>query len=101
MNKLKANIFRNALACYIQGTSVGWISALSQSESYVTIDGQSASLSWDKAPISGLRPDFYYCRTLAGLLMWGALSEERTGLSFTNAAGTRQRSHSRVLVPWD
>jgi hypothetical protein len=33
--------------------------------------------------------------------MSGALSDERTGLSFTTAAGTRQRSHSRVRVPWD
>jgi hypothetical protein len=56
------------------------------SESYVTIDGQSASLSWNKAPIWGLRPDFYYCQTVAVLLLWGALSDERTGLSFTTAA---------------
>jgi hypothetical protein len=33
--------------------------------------------------------------------MWGALSDERTGLSFTIAAGPSQRSHSRVRVPWD
>jgi hypothetical protein len=33
--------------------------------------------------------------------MWGALSDERTGLSFTIAAGPHQRSHSRVRVPWD
>jgi hypothetical protein len=37
----------------------------------------------------------------AGLLMWGALSDERTGLSLTIAAGSVQRSHSRVRVPWD
>jgi hypothetical protein len=30
----------------------------SESESYVTTDGQSASVSWNKAPIWGLRPDF-------------------------------------------
>jgi hypothetical protein len=71
------------------------------SESYVATDGQSASLSWNKAPIWGLRPDFYYCQTVAGLLMWDALSHERTGLSITIAAGPRQRSHSRVRVPWD
>jgi hypothetical protein len=46
----------------------------SESESYITTDGQSASLSWNKAPIWGLRPDFYHCRTVAGLLMCGALS---------------------------
>jgi hypothetical protein len=86
-----------------------WISASleSESESYVTTDGQSASLSWFKAPIRGLRPDFY-CRTEYGirltvtlLIPWGALSDERTGLSFVCAAGPCQRSLSRVLVPWD
>jgi hypothetical protein len=39
----------------------------SESESYVTTDGKSASLSWNTAPIWGLQ-------TVAGLLMWGALS---------------------------
>jgi energy-converting hydrogenase Eha subunit C len=43
---------------------------------------QSASLCWNKATIWGLRPDLYYCRTDAGFLMWGALSDERTSLSF-------------------
>jgi hypothetical protein len=33
--------------------------------------------------------------------MSGALSDERTGLSFSIAAGPRQRSHSRVRVPWN
>jgi hypothetical protein len=39
--------------------------------------------------------------TLRGLLKLGALSDERTDLSFTIATGPRQRSHSRVWVPWD
>jgi hypothetical protein len=42
---------------------------------------QAASLSWNKAPIWGLRADHYYCQAVAGLL-WGALTDERTGLSF-------------------
>jgi hypothetical protein len=78
-----------------------------ESESYVTTDGQSASLSRYKAPIRGLRPDFYI-RTEYGIRLtvtflnpWGALSDERTGLSFVCAAGPCQRSLSRVLVPWD
>jgi hypothetical protein len=50
------------------------------------------SLSWIKAPIWGLRPD---------LLMWGGLSDERTCLTFTIAAGPLQRSHSQVRVPQD
>jgi hypothetical protein len=53
----------------------------SQSQSHVTADDQSASLSWNKGPIRGLRPDFHYCQTIAGLLIWGALSDERSGLS--------------------
>jgi hypothetical protein len=40
-----------------------------------------------------------YCQTVAGSFMWGALSDERTGLPFTIAAGPRQRSHSWVRVP--
>jgi hypothetical protein len=63
----------------------------SRSQSYVTTDGQSARLSWCKAPVWGPRPDFYYCQTVAGLLMWDALSDEKTGLSFTIAAGPCQR----------
>jgi hypothetical protein len=54
-----------------------WIT--SQSQSHVTTDGQSASLSWNKAPIWDLRPDFFYCQTVAGLLMWGALSGREDG----------------------
>jgi hypothetical protein len=79
----------------------------SESESYVTTDGQSASLSWYKALIHGLRPDFdfrteYGIRlTVTFLIPWGALSDERTGLSFVCAAGPCQSILSRVLVPWD
>jgi hypothetical protein len=40
----------------------------SQSQSYVTTDGQSASLSWCQAFIWGLRPDFHCCQTFVGLL---------------------------------
>jgi hypothetical protein len=77
------------------------VASKSESESYVTTDCQSASLSWNKASIWGLRPDFYYRRTVAGLLMWGAFSDGRTGLLFTIAAGPSQRSHSLVRSPLD
>jgi hypothetical protein len=69
------------------------------SQSHVTTDGQSASLSWNKAPIWDLRPDSYYWQTVAGLLMWGVLSDERTGLSFTVAPGPCQRRHFRGQTP--
>jgi hypothetical protein len=62
-------------------------------------DSQSASLSWNKARIWGLKPDFYDCQTVAGFLIWDAPSDERTGLLFTIAAGPRQHSHSQVQVP--
>jgi hypothetical protein len=43
----------------------------SESESYVTTDGQPASLSWNKAPILGLRPDLYYLCDNYGLVLVG------------------------------
>jgi hypothetical protein len=61
----------------------------------------SRPVSWNKAPIWGLRPDFYYCQTVAGLLMSGSLSDDKTGLPFTIAAGPSQRSHYPVRVLWD
>jgi hypothetical protein len=82
----------------------GWLSSdnwtgQSKSDSYVMTDGQSASLSWNKAPIWGLHPDFYNCQTLARLLMWSVLSDERTVLSLTFTADPRQCRHFRVRVP--
>jgi hypothetical protein len=35
------------------------------------------------------------------LAFWGALSDERTGLSFVYADGPHHRIISRVRVPWD
>jgi hypothetical protein len=39
--------------------------------------------------------------TVTALCLWGALSDERMGLSFVYTAGPCQRSLSRVRVPWD
>jgi hypothetical protein len=50
------------------------------------------------SPHLEIRPEFCYCQIVAGLLMRGALSTERTSLSFTTAVDPRQRSHSRVRV---
>jgi hypothetical protein len=41
--------------------------------------GQSLSIS---STHLGLKSRLFFCRTVPGLLMWGALSDERTGLSF-------------------
>jgi hypothetical protein len=48
--------------------------------------------------VRGPRLNCCYCQTVVGLLMWGALSDQRTGLTFTIAAGPRQGSHTRVQV---
>jgi hypothetical protein len=65
-----------------------------QSQSYVATNTQSvcqsvlvSSLIW------GPGPEFWYCQTVAGLLVWGVTSDERTSLSLTTAAGPRHRSH--------
>jgi hypothetical protein len=63
-----------------------------ESQSYVTTNGQSTSLSWDEAPIWGLRPDPYCCMAVAGLLLWGALSDDRMGLSFTEVTVNSNKS---------
>jgi hypothetical protein len=83
-------------------TQMNWLGqSQSQIQSYVTTDGQSPCLSWNNAPIWRLRPDFCYCQIVAGLLMWGNLSDERTVLLFIIVADPRQRSQSRVRVPRD
>jgi hypothetical protein len=55
----------------------------SQSQIYVTTDGQLASLPWCQAPIWDLRPDFYFRQTVVVLFMWSPLSDDRMELSFT------------------
>jgi hypothetical protein len=76
-----------------------WVNS-SESESYVTTGGQSASLSWYKALIRGLRPDFYF-RTE---YVWQLRSWFRGAPSLTKGRVCLlyvPRSLSRVLVPWD
>jgi hypothetical protein len=58
-------------------------------------------IATDDKPVSKFWPDIYYCLTVTILFLWGALSDERRGLSFIIAAGPRQRRHSQVRVPWD
>jgi hypothetical protein len=41
---------------WVDGWMGGW---MAESESYITTDSQLASLSWNKAPIWGLRPGTY------------------------------------------
>jgi hypothetical protein len=97
-----SQLYTQLLKCLLKSLTNESLTELNcQSQSYITTDGQSASLSWNKAPIWGLRPDLCYCQTFAGLFMWGSLSDDRTGLSFPIAAGPRQRNHFLVRLPWD
>jgi hypothetical protein len=67
------------------------------SQIYVTTEGQSTSLASYQVP-SGAQDQIF---VTARHLMWGALYDDRVGLSFAIIAGSRQRSHFRVLVPRD
>jgi hypothetical protein len=66
-----------------------------------------STVSWPvcidvKDASEGQRPDFQYYQRVKDLLMWVVLSDERTGLYFTTAAGPRQRSDSPIrVVPHD
>jgi hypothetical protein len=66
-------------------------------------DGRSVSqsVSLGVGPHLGLMTRYYFYLTITVLLLWGALSDERTGLTFVYAAGPCQRSLSQVRVPWD
>jgi hypothetical protein len=61
----------------------------------------SQSVSLGVEPHLGLMTRYLLLFDSYGLVLRGALSDERTGLSFVYAAGPRQRSLSRVRVPWD
>jgi hypothetical protein len=94
--------WRIAIAQHSSRWRIGLICVSDICESYITNRGVSSSLSWNKVHTYGLRPDCYYCQTFAGLLTRGAFSDERSGVSFTIAAGHHhQCSHLRVQVPWD
>jgi hypothetical protein len=54
-----------------------------------------------KQPSGAYDQIFITCVTVTVLFWWGALSDERSGLSFVYAAGRCQRSLSRVRVAWD
>jgi hypothetical protein len=67
------------------------------------------TVSWQvcvgiKHPPGAYDQIFYYCETVAGvagMLVWGALSNERACVSVTIAASPGQCSHFRVRVPWN
>jgi predicted 2-oxoglutarate/Fe(II)-dependent dioxygenase YbiX len=57
----------------------------SQSQSHITTDDRSASLSWCRSHSGTCNHRFFLLfLKVAVLSLWGALSDERSGLSFIN-----------------
>jgi hypothetical protein len=54
-----------------------------------------------KHPFGAYDQIFITCVTVTVLFLWGALTDARSGLSFVYAAGSCQRSLSRVRISWD
>jgi hypothetical protein len=50
-----------------------------------------------KHPFGAYDQIFITCMTITVLFLWGALSDERTGLTFIYAAGPCQRNLSLVI----
>jgi hypothetical protein len=71
-------------------TGVSRDSSQSPSQTHIATDGQSVSVGVEP------RPYIYYSLTVTVLSLWGALSDERTGLSFVYATDPCQRSLSRA-----
>jgi hypothetical protein len=63
--------------------------------------GLSVNKSWCRAPAGAHDQILITVWQLRSCFSWGALSNERVGLSFVHAAGPCMRCLSRVRVPWD
>jgi hypothetical protein len=66
-----------------------------------TSQSVSQSVSFGVKHPTWAKDQIFISQTVAGLLMWGALSDKKTGLSLTVVADPRQRSHSRIRFPRD
>jgi hypothetical protein len=84
----------------------------SESESYITTDSQSASLSWNKATIWGLWPDIYLSLTITALFLWASsLTRGRvwllymllalTSVVFLGSESLGTRDHILLSQIWD
>jgi hypothetical protein len=87
-------------------SSASLFRSVSESESYVTTNGQPTSLSWNQAPFWGLCPDLYYCLTVVGFLMRGRVCRLQLQLALASAVifGSefrRTRDHILLSQIWD
>jgi hypothetical protein len=93
--KLSTELQRHLFSVSLAELNSQLIGSESETETYVTTDGQSASLSWCQAPMWVLRPDTYYCLTVAGLLMLCVFFWREDGSAVCNCCWPSLR------VPWD
>jgi hypothetical protein len=81
-----------------RNTTMFYTALWSQSQSNITADGQSYSKSWCRAPFGAHDQICITVWQLRSRFCGALLSDERAGLSCVHAAGSSQRSLSRV--PW-
>jgi hypothetical protein len=83
---------------------VGWVSAMVSdmlSLSLILRPTVSRPVCLGTKHLYGAYGQIFLLSDSCGFIDVGAISGERTGLSFTNVSGPRQRSHSRVRDPWN
>jgi hypothetical protein len=97
------SIFTDAHAELYSQLTVNWqlLTNWVKAQVIVTLRLTVSQLVLVSSPIWGSWPDIYYWLTVTVLYLWGALSDDRTALSFVYAVGPCQRSLFRVRVPWD
>jgi hypothetical protein len=86
---------------HLKGRKLDHCQVLSRnrSRSHIATDGQLVSKSWCPAS-SGVHDQIFITVWQLRSFLWGALSDERTGLSFVYVGGLCQHSISRVRVPY-
>jgi hypothetical protein len=102
--ELCTTIFHDGFVSFIHGfsatTSYDWLLKVKVKVTLRSTVSQSVSKSWCRAPCGAQDQLLLTVLQLRFCFLWGALSDERTGLFFAYTAGPCQRGPSRVRVPW-
>jgi hypothetical protein len=85
---------------FLFGTSYSPPHGFFQSLSHIATDGQSVTKSWCPAPFGAYDQIFSTVWQLrSSSILWGALSNERAGLSFVRVIGCISKSFVRLRFP--